>query len=110
MGQFMSEKCTCAKIESSQNFQIWPANNSFSLFLSQKKRQRRKSQNLNIATSIEKNVDLYLLLSFRQFSEKGFLCRSSQVLTMAAVIEVSVVFCIVLCLVYLLTFRVFENI
>ena len=37
-------------------------------------------------------MDLYLLLSFRQLNEKGFLCPSSQVLTMAAVIEVGVVF------------------
>lgn len=51
----MSEKCACAITESSQNFQIWPVNSSFSLFVSpKKKRQRRKRKNLKIATSIEK--------------------------------------------------------
>ena len=33
----MSEKCACAIIGSSQNFQIWPVNNGFSLFVSPKK-------------------------------------------------------------------------
>ena len=50
----MSEKCACAIIESSQNFQIWPVNNSFSLFVSPKKKRQRKRKNLKIATSIKK--------------------------------------------------------
>lgn len=76
--QFMSEKCACAIIGSSQNFQIWPVNNSFSLFVSPKKKASKKEKKKfkNCYLNWE-NLDLYLLLSFHKRFFVSFLASSN---------------------------------